>query len=175
MREQPNCDIITYHVCSQPNSAVLVGIAWYTLLFHWQPLADFCTISFSHTCASIKALISLVFHPLPAMLLLLGGPLITRYHPCLIVKPLWCALKHLSAWFGLVADWCTLDEASLGVEATNLPLHQFAFAHYLAGAQGPIAGDYSVWVRLIWLTSLTDPPLCKTLRSPIPGQLWELA
>ena len=47
-------------------------------------------------------------------------------------------------WFGVVANWCTLAEAGLGVEATNSPSHlvnTFAMhinVLYFASVKGPI-------------------------------------
>ena len=73
-----------------------------------------------------STLISLVTHPVLAILILLGGPSITSYHVLLIIKPLLCALNRLSRWFGIDADWCVLTEAGLGIEAANSPSHLVA-------------------------------------------------
>ena len=77
-------------------------------------------------------------------ILFLGGLSIMRCHARLIIKPLRCALNHLSRWFGIDAHWCALAEAGLGVEAANSLSHlvnTFAMrinAHYFASVEGPL-------------------------------------
>ena len=90
-----------------------------------------------------STLVSLVFHPVPAMLILVGGLSFMWYYPRLIIKLLRCTLNQLLIWLGIDADWCALAEAGLGVEAANSPLHlvnTFAMrinAHYFSGVKWP--------------------------------------
>ena len=72
----------------------------------------------------------------------LGSTSITWYHPRL-VSTHGADQNHLLRWFGMDVNWCALDEAGLGIEATKpgLPIvNTFSTCtdtQYFASVEGP--------------------------------------
>ena len=120
------------HVRSHPNFAIHADNTWNTLLFRWHPVRDFCTF-LSPNRQQSTCLISVPSCSCHAY----------RWSFDQVISPPLnhqsTSLKHLSMWLGIMADWCALAEAGLGVEVAHSPsplVNTFAMRNYFSSVKG---------------------------------------